>query len=60
MFYDALAREAHMLKQLSRFILILVCLASTSVVHAQIRSATLTGTVTDTQKGVVPGATDIH
>ena len=46
-----------MLKQLSRLILILVCLAWTSVAHAQIRSATLTGTVTDAQKGVVPGAT---
>ena len=37
--------------------LILVCLAWTSVAHAQIRSATLTGTVTDPQKAIVPGAT---
>ena len=46
-----------MLKQLSRLMLILVCLAWTSVAHAQIRSATLTGTVTDPQKAIVPGAT---
>ena len=44
-------------KQLSRLMLILVCLAWTSVAHAQIRSATLTGTVTDPQKAIVPGAT---
>jgi trimeric autotransporter adhesin len=37
--------------------LVLICLAWTSVAHAQIRSATLTGTVTDPQQGVVPGAT---
>jgi len=37
--------------------LILICLAWTSVAHAQIRSATITGTVTDPQQGVVPGAT---
>ena len=46
-----------MLKQLSRLMLILVCVAWTSVAHAQIRSATLTGTVTDPQKAIVPGAT---
>ena len=46
-----------MLKQLSRLMLILICLAWTSVAHAQIRSATLTGTVTDPQKAIVPGAT---
>ena len=45
-----------MLKHLSRLILTLVCLACTSVAHAQIRSATLTGTVTDPQKAIVPGA----
>src|SRR6188472_2738773 len=36
--------------------LMLVCLAWTSAAHAQIRSATLTGTVTDPQKAIVPGA----
>src|SRR5687768_6183856 len=36
--------------------LILGCLAWTSVAHAQIRSATLTGTVIDAQKAIVPGA----
>ena len=46
-----------MLKHLSRLMLTLVCLACTSVAHAQIRSATLTGTVTDSQKAIVPGAT---
>ena len=46
-----------MLKHLSRLMLTLVCLACTSVAHAQIRSATLTGTVTDPQKAIVPGAT---
>ena len=45
-----------MSKQLSRLMLILVCLAWTSVADAQIRSATLTGTVTDPQKAIVPGA----
>ena len=45
-----------MLKHLSRLTLTLVCLACTSVAHAQIRSATLTGTVTDPQKAIVPGA----
>ena len=54
---NPLAREASVLKQLSRLMLILVCLAWTSVAHAQIRSATLTGTVTDPQKAIVPGAT---
>src|SRR5688572_19502855 len=49
--------ENSMSKQLSRLMLILICVASTSVAHAQIRSATLTGTVTDPQQGVVPGAT---
>jgi len=34
-----------------------VCVAWTSVAQAQIRSATLTGTVTDPQKAIVPGAT---
>jgi hypothetical protein len=46
-----------MCKQLSRLMMILICVASTSVAHAQIRSATITGTVTDPQQGVVPGAT---
>jgi hypothetical protein len=46
-----------MLKRLSCLILMLVCLAATSVAHAQIRSATITGTVTDVQKASVPGAT---
>ena len=46
-----------MLKHLSRLMLVLLCVASTSVAHAQIRSATITGTVTDPQQGVVPGAT---
>ena len=45
------------MKHLSHLMLIAICLASTSVAHAQIRSATLTGTVTDPQQGVVPGAT---
>jgi carboxypeptidase family protein/TonB-dependent receptor-like protein len=45
------------LKQLFCSMLILVCLAWTSVADAQIRSATLTGTVTDPQKAIVPGAT---
>jgi Carboxypeptidase regulatory-like domain len=45
------------LKHLSRLMLMLGCLASASSAHAQIRSATLTGTVTDPQKGIVPGAT---
>ena len=46
-----------MSKQLSRLMLILVCLGWTSAAHAQIRSATLTGTVIDPQKAIVPGAT---
>src|SRR5688500_4643058 len=54
---DSLSSEAPVFKQLFRLLLILVCLAWTSVAHAQIRSATLTGTVTDAQKGIVPGAT---
>ncbi len=37
-------------------ILILLALSCSSVAHAQIRSATITGTVTDPQKAVVPGA----
>ena len=50
------SEEALVSTQLSRLMLILVCLAWTSVAHAQIRSATLTGTVTDPQKAIVPGA----
>ena len=46
-----------MFKPLSRLLLILACVASPSLAHAQIRSATLAGTVTDPQKAVVPGAT---
>ena len=46
-----------MLKQPSRSLLILICLVWASVAHAQIRSATLTGTVIDAQKAIVPGAT---
>ncbi|MEO7273371.1 MAG: carboxypeptidase-like regulatory domain-containing protein, partial [Vicinamibacterales bacterium] len=46
-----------MITQLSRWMLIVVCLAWTSSAQAQIRSATLTGTVTDPQKAIVPGAT---
>src|SRR3954469_24184032 len=38
-------------------LLLVVCLAWTSAAQAQIRSATLTGTVTDPQKAIVPGAT---
>ena len=45
------------MKHQVRSMLILVCLAWTGVAHAQIRSATLTGTVTDSQKAIVPGAT---
>src|SRR3954454_1912107 len=37
--------------------LIVVCSAWTTVAYAQIRSATLAGTVTDPQKAIVPGAT---
>jgi trimeric autotransporter adhesin len=40
-----------------RSILILLALACSSIAHAQIRSATITGTVTDPQKAVIPGAT---
>jgi hypothetical protein len=38
-------------------IVILLILSCSSIAHAQIRSATITGTVTDPQKAVVPGAT---
>jgi hypothetical protein len=38
-------------------ILVLLSLLSSSVAFAQIRSATITGTVTDPQKAAVPGAT---
>jgi hypothetical protein len=38
-------------------IAVLVSLSCTSAAYAQIRSATITGTVTDPQKAMVPGAT---
>jgi len=41
----------------SMLVLVLVSLSCTSVAYAQIRSATITGTVTDPQKATVPGAT---
>ncbi len=46
-----------MLKQRLCTLLVLVSLSCASVVHAQIRSATITGTVVDPQKATVPGAT---
>jgi trimeric autotransporter adhesin len=51
------AREAVVSRQLSRLLLVMICLAWAPLAHAQIRSATLTGTVTDAQKAIVPGAT---
>jgi hypothetical protein len=41
----------------STLILVSLILASASIAHAQIRSATITGTVMDPTKAVVPGAT---
>ena len=46
-----------MLKHRLCSLLILVGLSCTSVAFAQIRSASITGTVTDPQKATVPGAT---
>lgn len=45
-----------MSKRLGR-LLVLASLSCASVAHAQIRSATITGTVVDPQKATVPGAT---
>ena len=42
---------------LSALTLAVLALASAATAHAQIRSATITGTVTDPTKAVVPGAT---
>ncbi|HET7218140.1 MAG TPA: TonB-dependent receptor [Vicinamibacterales bacterium] len=46
-----------MSKQRLCTLLVLVSLSCTSAAYAQIRSATITGTVTDPQKATVPGAT---
>lgn len=46
-----------MLKQRLCSLLVLLSLSCSSVAIAQIRSATITGIVTDPQKAVVPGAT---
>ena len=46
-----------MLKQRLCSLFVLLSLSCSSVAFAQIRSATITGTVTDPQKAVVPGAT---
>ena len=46
-----------MLKQRLCSMVVLSSLLCASVAHAQIRSATITGTVTDPQKAAVPGAT---
>ena len=48
-----------MLKQRLCSLFVLLSLSCSSVAFAQIRSATITGIVTDPQKAVVPGATVI-